>query len=77
TDIFERYKGYILREYLLLLVGTTILSNKAKIYVDLTYLKFFMDLDWIDSYSSGTAALAFLYRELTNAVVTANMWLDT
>ncbi|MCI52665.1 putative IMP dehydrogenase/GMP reductase, partial [Trifolium medium] len=34
---FERYKGYMLRAYLLLLVGTTIFSNKAKSNVDLTY----------------------------------------
>ncbi|MCH90400.1 serine/threonine-protein phosphatase 7 long form-like protein, partial [Trifolium medium] len=34
----EKYKDYIVRAYLLLLVGTTIFSNKAKNYVDLKYL---------------------------------------
>ncbi|MCI15032.1 serine/threonine-protein phosphatase 7 long form-like protein, partial [Trifolium medium] len=48
-DTFERYKGYIMRVYLLLLVGTTIFSNKAKNNVDMTYLKYFRELDqaWI------------------------------
>ncbi|CAJ2642560.1 unnamed protein product [Trifolium pratense] len=68
-NTFERYRGYLLRGFLLLLVGTTIFSDKANNYVDLTYLKFFIDLDRIDSYSWGTAAPAFLYWELTNAVV--------
>ncbi|MCI38577.1 putative IMP dehydrogenase/GMP reductase, partial [Trifolium medium] len=33
TNTFERYNSYILRTYLMLLVGTTIFSNKAKNYV--------------------------------------------
>ncbi|CAJ2659463.1 unnamed protein product [Trifolium pratense] len=51
-DTFKRYKGYITRAYLLLLVGTTIFSNKTKNNVDLTYLKYFIDLDqaWIYDY---------------------------
>jgi hypothetical protein len=65
----ERYKGYTLRAYLLLLVATTIFSNKAKNYVDLTYLKYFQDLDRVDSYAWGTVALSFLYRVLSNAIV--------
>ncbi|CAJ2672539.1 unnamed protein product [Trifolium pratense] len=68
-DTFERYKGYITRAYLLLLVGTIIFSNKAKNNVDLTYLKYFIDLDQVHTYAWGTAALAFLYRELTNATI--------
>ncbi|MCI38968.1 serine/threonine-protein phosphatase 7 long form-like protein, partial [Trifolium medium] len=59
----------MLRAYLMLLVGTTIFANKAKNYVDLTYLKYFIYLDRVDNYSWGTAALAFLYRELSNVVV--------
>ncbi|MCI83458.1 hypothetical protein A2U01_0104734, partial [Trifolium medium] len=41
----------------------------AKNYVDLTYLKYFKDLDRVDNYSRDIAALAFLYQELTNATV--------
>ncbi|MCI43267.1 serine/threonine-protein phosphatase 7 long form-like protein [Trifolium medium] len=66
---FERYKGYMLRAYLLLLVGTIIFSNKAKSNVDMTYLNYFIDLDRVHTYAYGTAALAFLYRELSNATV--------
>ncbi|PNX87771.1 hypothetical protein L195_g043867, partial [Trifolium pratense] len=62
-------KGAHPRAYLLLLVGTTIFSNKAKNNVDLTYLKYFIDLDQVHTYAWGTAALAFLYRELTNVTV--------
>ncbi|PNX87652.1 serine/threonine-protein phosphatase 7 long form-like protein, partial [Trifolium pratense] len=54
---------------LLLLVGTIIFSNKAKNNVDLTYLKYFIDLDQVHTYAWGAAALAFLYRELTNATI--------
>ncbi|MCI71212.1 serine/threonine-protein phosphatase 7 long form-like protein [Trifolium medium] len=52
-----------------MLVGTTIFSNKAKNYADLTYLTYFKDLDWVDSYAWGTAALTFLYEKLSNATV--------
>jgi hypothetical protein len=55
-----------MRAYLLLLVGTMIFSNKAKNYVDLTYLAYFRNLDQVGAYSWGTAALAFLYWELSN-----------
>jgi hypothetical protein len=34
----------------MLLVGSTIFSNKAKNYVDLTYLKYFREIDRIDNY---------------------------
>ncbi|PNY16728.1 serine/threonine-protein phosphatase 7 long form-like protein [Trifolium pratense] len=68
-DFFDRYKRYITRAYLLLLVGTSIFSKKANNNVDLTYLKYFINLDQVHTYAWGTAALAFLYRELTNAIV--------
>ncbi|GAU42367.1 hypothetical protein TSUD_350330 [Trifolium subterraneum] len=57
-------KGSYARAYMLLLVGTIIFSNKAKNNVDLTYLKYFRELDQVHTYAWGTAALAFLYREL-------------
>jgi hypothetical protein len=55
----------------MLLVGTTIFSNKVKNYVDLTYLKYFRELDQDDNYAWGTAALAFLYQELSNVATPA------
>jgi hypothetical protein len=48
----------------MLLVRTTIFSNKAKNYFDLTYLDYFRHLDRVSTYAGGTVALAFLYREL-------------
>ncbi|PNX58386.1 hypothetical protein L195_g050884 [Trifolium pratense] len=54
-----------------MLVGTTIFSNKAKNNVDLTYLKYFIDLDQVHTHAWGTAALPFLYQELTNATVSS------
>jgi hypothetical protein len=57
----EKAKELEMRVYLMLLVGTTIFSNKAKNYVDLTYLDYFRHLDRVPSYALGTAALAFLY----------------
>jgi hypothetical protein len=61
TDGEEKAKELVMRAYLMLLVGTTIFSNKAKNYVDLTYLDYFRHLDRVPSYALGTAALAFLY----------------
>jgi hypothetical protein len=61
----EKAKELVMRAYLMLLVGTTIFSNKAKNYVDLTYLDYFRHLDRGPSYAWGTTELAILYRELT------------
>ncbi|MCH79264.1 IMP dehydrogenase/GMP reductase related [Trifolium medium] len=67
-DQVEKTKGAHCRAYLLLLlVGTTIFSNKAKNYVDLKILTYLRHLDRVVNYSRGTAALTFLYHELTNA----------
>jgi hypothetical protein len=48
-------------------VGTTIFSNKAKNYVDLTYLLYLRDLELVNTFAWGPAALLFLYNELSNA----------
>jgi hypothetical protein len=40
--------------------------KKAKNYVNLTYLDYFRNMDRVSTYSWGTAALAFLYQELTH-----------
>jgi hypothetical protein len=47
----DTYKLYVMRAYLLLLVGTSIFSNKVKNYVDLTYLAYFRNLDLVGTYS--------------------------
>jgi hypothetical protein len=66
ADGEEKAKELVMRAYLMLLVGTTIFSNKLKNYVDLTYLDYFKYLDRVPSHAWGTAALVFLYRELTH-----------
>jgi hypothetical protein len=55
--------------YLLFVVGTTIFSNKAKNYVDLTYLLYLRDLELVNTFVWGPAALSFLFKELRNATV--------
>jgi hypothetical protein len=44
--VFEKYKDHLMRAYLMLLVGTTIFSIKKKNYMDLTYLKYFRQLEF-------------------------------
>jgi hypothetical protein len=59
--VFETCKEYVVRAYFMLLVGTTIFSNKAKNYVDLMYLKYFREIDRVENYAWGTTALTLLY----------------
>jgi hypothetical protein len=66
TDCEKKANELVMRAYLMLLVGTTIFSNKTKNYIDLAYLDYFRHLNRISSYTWGTATLAFLYRELTH-----------
>jgi hypothetical protein len=56
----DTYKLHVMRANLMLLVGTTIFSNKAKNYVDLTYLDYFRNMDPVATYSWGTATLAYI-----------------
>ncbi|MCI24748.1 serine/threonine-protein phosphatase 7 long form-like protein, partial [Trifolium medium] len=66
---------YAVRTYLIFFVGTTIFSNKAKNYVDLTYLMYSRDLELVNMYVWGPAAMSFLYRELTNTTVHRSTYL--
>jgi hypothetical protein len=56
-----------LRIYLLYLVGITLFIDKRTYYVDVAYLKYFRDLELVDGYAWGVAALSHLYREINNA----------
>ncbi|MCI47351.1 serine/threonine-protein phosphatase 7 long form-like protein, partial [Trifolium medium] len=53
------YRDWAVRTYLLFVVGTTIFSNKAKNYVDLTYLQYLRDIGMVSTYAWGPAALSF------------------
>jgi hypothetical protein len=50
-------------------VDTIIFSSKAKNYIYLTYLLYLRDIELINMYARGLAALSFLYRELNNATI--------
>jgi hypothetical protein len=65
--IMRMYRDWAVRTYLLFVVDTTIFSNKAKNYVDLTYLQYLREIQSVITYAWGLAALSFLYRELRNA----------
>jgi hypothetical protein len=45
------YPNWAFRTYFLFVVGTTIFSNKAKNYVDLTYLLYLRDLELVSMFA--------------------------
>lgn len=47
----EYHRQCALRCYLLFLVGTSIFVDKSEIYVDVVYLKYFIDLTMIHNYN--------------------------
>lgn len=62
--ITQQKRGQSLCIYFLYLVGITLFTNKSATYMDVTYLKYFRDLDLVSDYAWGVAAM---YRELNNA----------
>ena len=52
------------RAYLLYLVGCTLFSDTSRTRVSTLYLKLFEDLGDVYRFACGTAAIAFLYRQL-------------
>ncbi|XP_045797515.1 protein MAIN-LIKE 1-like [Trifolium pratense] len=62
---FEKYQEYIVRAYMMLLVGTTIFSNKAKNYVDLKFLPYFRELDlaWVYDHFQNIGTLSSKYSQ--------------
>jgi hypothetical protein len=63
------YRDWVVRTCLFFVVDTTIFLNKAKNYVDLTYLLYLTDIELISMYVWGPVAVPFLYMELSNTVV--------
>jgi hypothetical protein len=63
------YRDWVVRTCLFFVVDTTIFLNKAKNYVDLTYLLYLTDIEIISMYVWGPVAVSFLYMELSNTVV--------
>ncbi|KAI5390107.1 hypothetical protein KIW84_075436 [Lathyrus oleraceus] len=71
-DLFVQHRAasswaYATRAYLLMLVGSTIFTDKAFTLVETRYLLLFTDLDRCSGYSWGAAALVTLYRYLGDA----------
>lgn len=52
------------RAYLLFLLGCTLFADKSGTRVPIAYLCLLRDLDRVSTYAWGTAALAYLYRQL-------------
>jgi hypothetical protein len=63
------YRDWAVRTYLLFVDGTTIFSNKAKNYVEITFLRYLRELELVSTFTWGPTALSFLYNELSNANV--------
>lgn len=55
---------YVMRAYLLYLVGTTIFVDKSATYVDVFYLRYFEDFKQIHEYNWGATCVAYLYSKL-------------
>ncbi|CAJ2639984.1 unnamed protein product [Trifolium pratense] len=58
----NKFQDFAIRVYLLILVGWTIFADTSKNTVQLTYLKYFKDLEIVDNYAWGAAALTHLYK---------------
>jgi len=56
-----------LRIYFLYLLRITLFTSKSVHYVDVSYLKYFRDLELAAGYAWGAAALSHLYMELSDA----------
>jgi hypothetical protein len=66
VDEMQLNRGQAICIYMLLLVGFTLFNDKSTNYVDVTYLKYFHDLELVNEYAWGWTFLARLYKELTN-----------
>ncbi|XP_045822299.1 protein MAIN-LIKE 1-like [Trifolium pratense] len=65
----NKFQDFAIRVYLLILVGWTIFADTSKNTVQLTYLKYFKNLEIVDNYAWGAAALTHLYKGLSAATV--------
>jgi len=52
--------------YFLYLVGITLITDKSAHHVDVSYLRYFSDLELVSNYAWGDVALAHMYMELNN-----------
>ncbi|XP_058734877.1 protein MAIN-LIKE 1-like [Vicia villosa] len=67
-DLFTQYhRGCALRCWYMHVVGAACFVDKSARYVDVTYLRYFMDLDTVHQWNWGAATLAYLYQKLNEA----------
>src|SRR3954468_14719489 len=61
------HRGCALRCWYMHVVGAACFVDKSARYVDVTYLRYFMDLDTVHQWNWGAATLAYLYQKLNEA----------
>src|SRR3954467_7141210 len=67
-ELFTQYhRGCALRCWYMHVVGAACFVDKSARYVDVTYLRYFMDLDTVHQWNRGAATLAYLYQKLNEA----------
>ena len=57
------------RSYMMLIMGNTIFADKSARYIHMMFLPLLEDLEWVLEYSSGSAALTWLYREFSTSTL--------
>ncbi|XP_058726959.1 protein MAIN-LIKE 1-like [Vicia villosa] len=68
NDLFREYhRGCALRCWYMHVVGAACFVDKSARYVDVAYLRYFMDLDTVHQWNWGAATLAYLYQKLNEA----------
>src|SRR3954466_8887787 len=64
-ELFTHYhRGCALWCWYMHVVGAAIFMDKSARYVDVTYLRYFMDLTTVHQWNWGSAVLAYLYQKL-------------
>ncbi|XP_058782689.1 protein MAIN-LIKE 1-like [Vicia villosa] len=67
-ELFTQYhRGCALRCWYMHVVGAAVFVDKSARYVDVTYLRYFMDLTTVHQWNWGAATLAYLYQKLNEA----------
>src|SRR4051812_580984 len=67
TSYLYYHRGCALRCWYMHVVGAAIFVDKSARYVDVTYLRYFMDLTTVHLWNWGAATLAYLYQKLNEA----------
>src|SRR3954470_17501091 len=68
NDLFREYhRGCALRCWYMHVVGAACFVDKSARYVDVAYLRYFIDLDTVHQWNWGSATLAYLYQKLNEA----------